>query len=328
MKEILLITTGGTIACTPDINGLAPAMSAEGLISYVPKLCGLCNITSIELMNIDSSNMNLQLIAEIAQTIYDNFDAYDGFVITHGTDTLAYTAAGLSYMMSNLTKPVILTGSQLPIEADDTDAKRNLYDAFCCACEDFSGVYVSFFDKLIVGTCAKKVRTRSFDAFESINHPLAAKIENYRVVKPVQHTQKSQKDGELSAFSIDTKMCPDVLVLKIFPGMRTDIFDFVKDHCRGIVLECYGLGGLPDADGYLLSKIDELNRAGVAVVISTQCTYEGIDLSVYSVGQNLKNRDIIDGGSATTEALTMKLMWALAHYESVQDVKTFLEESD
>jgi L-asparaginase len=94
------------------------------------------------------------------------------------------------------------------------------------------------------------------------------------------------------------------------------------------VLECYGLGGLPDADGYLLSKIDELNRAGVAVVISTQCTYEGIDLSVYSVGQNLKNRDIIDGGSATTEALTMKLMWALAHYESVQDVKTFLEESD
>jgi L-asparaginase len=323
MKEILLITTGGTIACTPDINGLAPAMSAEGLISYVPKLMGLCNITCIELMNIDSSNMNLQLMAEIAQTIYDNFNAYDGFVITHGTDTLAYTAAGLSYMMSNLSKPVILTGSQLPIEADGTDAKRNLYDAFCCACEDFSGVYVAFFDRLIVGTCAKKVRTRSFDAFESINHPLAAKIENYRVVKPVQHTQKFQKDGELSAFSIDTKMCPDVLVLKIFPGMRTDIFDFVKNHYRGIVLECYGLGGLPDTDGYVLAKIDELNRAGVAVVISTQCTYEGIDLSVYSVGQNLKNHDIIDGGNATTEALVMKLMWALAHFKSVEDVKKF-----
>jgi L-asparaginase len=228
-------------------------------------------------------------------------------------------------MMSSLTKPVILTGSQLPIEADGTDAKRNLYDAFCYACEDFSGVYVAFYGRLIVGTCAKKVRTRSFNAFESINHPLAANIENCCVVRTVARAQKSEKE---STFSIDTKMCPDVLVLKIFPGMRTDIFDFVKDHCRGIVLECYGLGGLPDADGYLLSKIDELNRAGVAVVISTQCTYEGIDLSVYSVGQNLKNRDIIDGGSATTEALTMKLMWALAHYESVQDVKTFLEESD
>jgi L-asparaginase len=325
MKEILLITTGGTIACTPDINGLTPAMSAEKLISYVPKLSGLCNITCIELMNIDSSNMNLQLMAEIAQTIYDNFDAYDGFVITHGTDTLAYTAAGLSYMMSNLSKPVIITGSQLPIEAEGTDAKRNLYDAFCCACEDFSGVYVAFFDRLIVGTCAKKVRTRSFDAFESINRPLAAKIENSRVVRTIAHSQKSQKDGGLSAFSIDTKMCPDVFVLKIFPSMKTDIFDFVKDHYRGVVLECYGLGGLPDSDGYLLAKIDELNRAGVAVVISTQCTYEGIDLSVYSVGQNLKNHDIIDGGNATTESLTMKLMWALAHFKSVEDVKKFFE---
>jgi L-asparaginase len=279
-------------------------------------------------MNIDSSNMNLQLMAKIAQTVYDNFDAYDGFVITHGTDTLAYTAAGLSYMMKSLSKPVILTGSQLPIEADGSDAKRNLYDAFCCACEDFSGVYVAFFGRLIIGTCAKKMKTRSFDAFESINRPLAATIEDSRVVRPVQDTQKSEKKNALSSFSIDTKMCPDVLVLKIFPGMGTDIFDFVKDHCRGIVLECYGLGGLPDAEDGVLSKIDELVRAGVAVVISTQCTYEGIDLSVYSVGQNLKNHDIINGGGATTEALTMKLMWALAHFEKIEDVKAFLEAPD
>ena len=178
MKNILLIATGGTIASKDNGNGLTPSIDVNILLDYIPVIRQKCHVTGISLMNIDSSNMDTAHISSISECIMNNYNDYDGFVITHGTDTCAYTAAALSYQLVNLSKPVILTGSQLPIDVEKTDAVMNLTNAFIYSCEDISGVFLAFSEKLIKGTCAKKIKTKSFDAFESINFPYIATIRN------------------------------------------------------------------------------------------------------------------------------------------------------
>ena len=178
MKNILLIATGGTIASKDNGNGLTPSIDVNILLDYIPVIRQKCHVTGISLMNIDSSNMDTSHISSISECIMNNYNDYDGFVITHGTDTCAYTAAALSYQLINLSKPVILTGSQLPIDVEKTDAVMNLTNAFIYSCEDISGVFLAFSEKLIKGTCAKKIKTKSFDAFESINFPYIATIRN------------------------------------------------------------------------------------------------------------------------------------------------------
>ena len=178
MKNILLIATGGTIASKDNGNGLTPLIDVNVLLDYIPVIRQKCHVTGISLMNIDSSNMDTSHISSISECIMNNYNDYDGFVITHGTDTCAYTAAALSYQLINLSKPVILTGSQLPIDVEKTDAVMNLTNAFIYSCEDISGVFLAFSEKLIKGTCAKKIKTKSFDAFESINFPYIAAIRN------------------------------------------------------------------------------------------------------------------------------------------------------
>lgn len=329
MKNILLIATGGTIASSQSDNGLTPAIDVNRLVSYVPNIKLICNLDCISIMNVDSSNMSPALIADIASSIADNYQRYDGFVITHGTDTMAYTAAGLSYMLSDIAKPVILTGSQLPIEADNTDATGNLYDAVLCACDNFEGIYIAFDGKLIAGTCATKIRTMGFDAFISVNKPFAAQINNGIITKSSNNPKNKHKhndcSGSSSSLIADTRLCPDIMVLKIFPGMRTDIMDYIKEHYKGVIIESFGIGGIPNSGSDMLAKIHELTDAGIAVVITTQCLYEGINLNVYEVGQTLARQSIINGGSMTTEALVMKLMWALAHFDSLEEIKGYIE---
>ena len=325
MKNILLIATGGTIASSQSDNGLTPAVDINRLVSYVPKINHICNFDCISIMNVDSSNMSPQLMASIADSIADNYSRYDGFVVTHGTDTMAYTAAGLSYMISNLTKPVILTGSQLPIEADNTDAIHNLYDAFLCACDDFKGIYIAFNGKLISGTHAMKIRTIGFDAFISVNAPYAALIENGVITRCSDTKSSARSSSDTLPLTVDTKLCSDIMVLKIFPGMGTDIMDYIKFHYKGVIIESFGIGGIPNSGSDMIAKIHELIDAGIAVVITTQCLYEGINLNVYEVGRTLAKQDIISGGNMTTEALVMKLMWALAHFDTLDKIKEYIE---
>ncbi len=325
MKNILLIATGGTIASSQSDNGLTPAVDINRLVSYVPKINHICNLDCISIMNVDSSNMSPQLMAAIADSIADNYSRYDGFVVTHGTDTMAYTAAGLSYMISNLTKPVILTGSQLPIEADNTDAINNLYDAFLCACDDFNGIYIAFNGKLINGTHAMKIRTIGFDAFISVNAPYTALIENGVITRCSDTKSSARSSSDTLQLSVDTRLCSDIMVLKIFPGMGTDIMDYIKSHYKGVIIESFGIGGIPNSGSDMIAKIHELIDAGIAVVITTQCLYEGINLNIYEVGRTLANQDIISGGNMTTEALVMKLMWALAHFDTLDKIKEYIE---
>ena len=334
MKHILLISTGGTIACTESTHGLTPAINAEKLLTYIPEIKLICSLTAISIMNIDSTNMTPERMGKIAEAIQHHFHEYDGFVITHGTDTMAYTSAALSCMMQNLSKPVILTGSQIAMELPGTDATKNLSDAIRFACEELSGVYIAFDGILIDGLHAMKVKTKSLDAFKSMNYPVVAEIRNCVITYFID--QKSSNQNNMQLF-VSTNLCTDVMVLKLFPGMKIVIFDFIKKHYKGIIIESFGIGGVPgdilgtdantNSSMNLISKVHQLATAGISVVITTQCLYEGIDLGIYEVGQNLANEYIISAPPLPTEALTMKLMWALGNHSDLKDIKDYMEKS-
>lgn len=320
MKKILLIATGGTIASVKGEEGLSPALTAEELTGYVPKHSPNYRLDSQILMNIDSTNMQPEYWVKIAEAIYENYHRYDGFVITHGTDTMAYTASALSYMLQNLNKPVVLTGSQVPISFERTDAKKNLSDAVRFACEEVGGVFIVFDGRVILGTRAVKMRTKSYDAFESINHPYIAYIHHDQV--DYQYELRSEAVGELI---FEPSLCPDVFLLKLHPGTKPEIFDYIKPLYRGVIIESFGNGGVPFQERNLLPKIKELIDDGMAVVITTQCLEEGEDLTLYEVGRKVAQNTVILSGDMNTEAIVPKLMWVLGKTNHLLEIKKIME---
>ena len=309
MKRVLVIATGGTIASAEEGSGLAPALTGEQLVTFVPEVAQICHVEVSQVMNVDSTNMRPEGWLAIAGEVRRSYDDFDGFVVLHGTDTLAYTAAGLSYLVQGSPKPVVLTGSQLPMGDPDTDGKRNLLDAVRVACDDAAaGVMVAFGGKVISGTAARKVRTRSFEAFDSLNVPDLGCVRDGRV----EWADGAEAGDVTSGVRFYDALNPRVAVLKITPGMDALVVDALRPACDALVVEAFGLGGIPEYDGItdtLLAWVD----AGKTLVMTTQCPYEGADLSVYEVGRAFCDRPgVLMGGSATTEALLAKTMWALA----------------
>ncbi|WBW97094.1 asparaginase [Oceanirhabdus sp. W0125-5] len=324
MKKILLIATGGTIACSDEGNGLTPRYNIDDLLERVPGIKDLCHITGKHIFNIDSSNMNPKFWIHIAKTIYDNYKDYDGFVITHGTDTMAYTSSALTYMLQNINKPVVITGAQFSIEEFGTDARQNLVDAIRFSLEDVSGVFVAFDGKIINGTRAMKVKTKSLDAFKSVNYPYVANVKYGKIYynEDIHQKIKLKSDKELI---FESSLCTDVLVIKLFPGIDPKIFDFIKKEYKGVIIESFGIGGIPFENFDITSKVKELTDAGVAVVVTTQCLEEGVDLNIYEVGKELAKTKIIYANDMNTEAIVAKLMWALGKSENIDEVKKLIE---
>lgn len=319
VKKILLLATGGTIASVQGKEGLTPGMTPEELTGFLETNPN-CRVESKILMSIDSTNMQPEFWVEMAKAVYDHYEDYDGFVITHGTDTMAYTSAALSYMLQHLAKPVVITGSQLPMSYKKTDAKKNVSDAIRFACEKIGGVYVVFDGRVIMGTRAVKMRTKSYDAFESINHPYIAAVEGdavrYYKKMPIPKEEK---------LALDTSLCPDVLLLKLHPGTKPELLDYLKLLYKGIVIESFGCGGVPFAERDLLGKVQELTAAGVSVVITTQCLEEGEDLGLYEVGRKVAQNPVILSKDMNTEAIVPKLMWALGKTNDPAEVKRIME---
>ena len=223
MKKILMIATGGTIASRNTGEGLTPVITPHELLEFVPEIAQMCDVETVQPFNLDSTNVYYPHWLGIARLVRSNYAEYDGFVVTHGTDTMAYTAAALSYLIQNSAKPVVLTGSQKSVYLRDTDARGNLADAFAyCADDRAYGVRVVFDGKVILGTRAKKTRTRSYNAFSSIDFPEIAVIRDGKVV---YYSEPHPPAGEpLFSSSLD----PEVFVLKTVPGMRADIFDYLE----------------------------------------------------------------------------------------------------
>ena len=305
MKRIALLATGGTIACTPTEAGLAPTLGAEQLLEALAGTLPY-DVRCRDVFRMDSSNLQPEEWSELAMQCDAALRDCDGVVVTHGTDTMAYTASALSYMLSGVGKPVILTGSQLPMGAELTDARQNLRHAFAAAASGTPGVYVCFDRKLISGVRAVKTHTTALDAFESINAPLAGYFdaEGLHIARP----QPRQGPYRLRA-AID----PRVLLLKLIPGTSPDVLRFAReDGYRGLVIEAFGLGGLHYVRRNLVEALRALCEAGVRVVVVSQCLNDKADPTVYEVGRGMLAARIHNGRDMTTEAAVTKLMWALA----------------
>lgn len=310
MKRILIIATGGTIASTEDGAGLAPTLTGKELAARVPLIDTLCDLDFVQPMNIDSTNMRPRDWLSIARIIRDGYDRYDGFVILHGTDTMAYTAAALSYLIQDSDRPIVLTGSQQPMANPFTDAKLNLYHSVLYACDPASrDVSVVFGGKVICGTRARKQRTMSFNAFSSMNFPSLAYVRGGSIVRPAgMGPARCDHGGPRFYDALNER----VIVLKLTPELKPTIFGLLKPDYDAVILETFGIGGIPAYDGSYQDAIFDWVDSGRALVVTTQVPEEGLDLGVYEVGHAYAEKDgILKGDDMTTEALVAKTMWAL-----------------
>lgn len=340
MKHILLIATGGTIASAEDGNGLSPALTGEELARSVPEIEGLCELDIVQPMNIDSTNMCPADWLRIAEVIRENYDTHDGFVVLHGTDTMSYTAAALSYLIQDSPKPIVLTGSQQPMGNPFTDAKINLYQSLVYAVSDRSrDVSIVFGGHAIAGTRARKQRTMSFNAFNSINYPVLAYLRQDKIICSGSAAVSAgpaecdctgggaarAADGALDEPRFYTELNSRVCALKLTPGLTPDIFRLLKPDYDAVILETFGMGGVPErgADGASYQEaIFDWVDSGRTVVMTTQVPEEGLDLGVYEVGRAYaEHPGILKGGDMTTEALVAKTMWALGQTRDADELQ-------
>ena len=356
MKRILLIATGGTIASAEDGNGLSPALTGEELAHSVPEIEGLCDLDIVQPMNIDSTNMRPADWLRIAEVIREGYDAHDGFVVLHGTDTMAYTAAALSYLIQNSPTPIVLTGSQQPMGNPFTDAKINLYQSLVYAADERSSdVSIVFGGYAIAGTRARKQRTMSFNAFASVNYPVLAYLRQNKIIRSGSVAVAAGfAEGETAASmgaarvgtgtrgaaagqrtdggtalpiprfytAVDSRVC----ALKLTPGLTPHMFELLKPDYDAIILETFGMGGVPElgADGASFQEaIFNWVDSGRTIVMTTQVPEEGLDLGVYEVGRAYaEHPGILKGGDMTTEALVAKTMWALGQTRDPQELQS------
>lgn len=319
-KKILLLCTGGTIASRQMDHGLAPGMSADDILSYVPSVREQYEIDAVQICNIDSTNMTPAHWTMIVDAVEKYYDVYDGFVVCHGTDTMAYTSSALSYMIQNSNKPIVVTGAQKPIDLEITDAKTNLIDSIHYAADDESrGVCIVFGGNVIVGTRAKKTRARSFNAFSSVNFPYVAVIQEGKIIRYIPQLPYT----EPVAFYRQVK--DSIAVLKLIPGSRPGLLDYLFQNYDCLVIESFGVGGIPEnlLDEFYHQMKQWISK-GKLVVIATQVVNEGSNMEVYEVGQRVKQDfDLIEAYDMTLEATITKMMYLMERcgndYEAVRN---------
>lgn len=319
MKKILMIATGGTIASKESGSGLAPVMTSRELLDHVPAVAQICHVETLQLMNLDSTNVAPRHWLEMAAAIRAHYDGYDGFVLTHGTDTMAYTAAALSYLIQRSPKPIVITGSQKSICLNDTDARQNLTHSFLYAADDDShGVSLVFDGKVISGTRARKERTKSFNAFSSVDYPEIAVIRDGRLIRYLRDMAFDP------APTFYDRVEERVLLLTLIPGMGPQVLHRLKDSYEAVILQSFGVGGLPGSEsGELADAMEEWILAGKTIVMMTQVPYEGSDMEVYQVGCRVKRKyELIEAYNMTMEAVVTKLMWVLGQTRDPQQIRS------
>ncbi len=317
MKNILMIATGGTIACKETPDGLVPGLSGDQLLEFVPDEKKLCKLETVDLFRVDSTNVTPSHWIEIARVIRENYERYDGFLVTHGTDTMSYTAAGLSYLIQGNDKPIAITGSQLPINNTCTDATLNLRDSLLYLVDDDSrDTTLVFGGVAIAGTRATKRRTFSLRAFESVNLPVVAEMLHGTVRRSV--TALGKTEGDVRFYDkLDTR----VGILKLVPGMDARVLKALMPYLDAVIIEGFGLGGIPSSPDWLDAVFEWLD-SGRIIVATSQAFEEGFDMGVYEVGHAYVQRGgMLMAGDMACEALVAKTMWALGQTRGFHEVE-------
>ena len=330
-NHVLLIYTGGTIGMgrNPKTDALEP-LDFNHLIENLPEFKSIT--TQIDVYQftpaIDSSDMNPRLWAQIVRIIADQYEQYDGFVVLHGTDTMAFTASALSYMLENLTKPVILTGSQLPISQLRTDGKENLVTSIEIASAYHQDgtpivpeVCIYFSGKLLRGNRSTKINADGFNAFDSFNYPHLADAG----VNIVYHEEYILKPDYTKPMKPHFVMDPNVVVFTLFPGIQENIVRHILDapELRSIVMRTYGSGNAPQKP-WLMHLLKQATEHGINIVNISQCAAGTVEMARYDNGYQLKNAGVISGYDATVESTVTKLMHLQGHYTDWRIIRNLM----
>ncbi len=339
MKEtnrpsVLLIYTGGTIGMirNPETGSLE-SFTFDHLTQHIPELRQLhCDISSVQFdPPIDSSNMEPSLWVDLARIIYDNYNLYDGFVVLHGSDTMAYTASAMSFALENLSKPVIFTGSQLPIGILRTDGKENLITAIEIATAKRSDgnamvpeVCILFQDRLLRGCRTTKANAEHFNAFRAHNYPTLADVGvhiNY-------YTRRIRKPNPTKPLKPHFLYDTNVIVLTLFPGIQERIVSQVlrMEGLKAVVMKTFGTGNAPQKE-WFINVVREATSRGVVIVNITQCPAGSVEMERYETGRQLLNAGVTSGYDSTVEAAVTKLMFLLGHGYSPEEVRRLMNTS-
>jgi L-asparaginase len=325
-KRILIINTGGTISSVKKGHGYEPL---QGYVSSV--LETISALSNPDMPNyvikeyqplLDSSNMTVSEWNRIAADIATEHANFDGFVIFHGTDTMAYTASALSFMLENLDKPVIITGSQIPLSEARNDAVDNVITSlWLCAHQPINEVCVYFNQQLLRGNRAQKISAQQFNAFDSPNFPHLATI-GIHIELHHEHLLPSSK----KPFRLQTINPHFIANFRLFPGFASDVLSYMLHQpIRGLVLETYGAGNAQNNDPLFLKLLADACKRGVVIVNCSQCPQGRVEMNQYATGYSLKKAGLISGHDMTPEAAHCKLLYLLSKYPDVEEVKTLME---
>lgn len=329
-KRVLLIYTGGTIGMdeNPETGALEP-LDFEHLIECVPEFKRLSiEVETYQFMPpIDSSDMHPEKWVQMVEVIEKNYDNYCGFVILHGTDTMAYTASALSFMLENLTKPVVLTGSQLPIGKLRTDGKENLITSIEVAAAYKEGkpivpeVCIYFSGKLLRGNRATKINAEGFAAFDSFNYPHLGDAG----INICYHEQNILKPNFDKPVVFHKETDPNVVVFSLFPGVQPNIISHVTDapELRSMVMRTYGSGNAPQQP-WMIELLKKATDAGINIVNVSQCLAGTVEMSRYGTGYHLSESGVLSGQDATVEATVTKLMVLQGMFTDQKKVREML----
>lgn len=333
-SKVLLIYTGGTIGMNrnPLTKALEP-FDFEHLLAEVPELKQFDTEISTYQFDppIDSSDMSPLRWTDLSHVIADHYDDYDGFVVLHGTDTMAYTASALSYMLENLTKPVIFTGSQLPIGQLRTDGKENLITSIEIAAAKHQdgtaivpevGIY--FNGHLLRGNRTTKQSADEFNAFESFNYPHLVEAG----VSIVYHEDRIRKPDFRKPMKPHFRLDNNVIIFSLFPGIREDLIRHIiaTPNLRSIVMRTFGSGNAPQSP-WLISALKEATRRGKVVINISQCMQGTVEMSRYDTGYQLKEAGVISGFDSTVESAVTKLMFLQSHYDDPEQIRKYMQRS-